>query len=390
MGRNLMLVLGPVAIVSLALLACSGGGELAERPAAPTGKSEPGSPARPGWEQDWERTVAQAKKEGTVVVYSGYGSEWRAAMTEPMLAKYGINVDILTATSSQVSQRVMREQQTNINIGDVVVSGSSTFFQVFQNASVLQPMDGVLVLPEVVDPKAWWEGKLPWMDPDRRTAFYFYTYVSPPVTINTDLVKPDEMKSWKGLLSPKLKGRIVINDPTAGGGGGQKAMMMLGFRIMDWDFVREVIEQEPVLSRDDRMIVEWIARGKYPLSIDGSRELIFNWTKEGAPLLQVVPSEGGYVTSGTGNVYFPKGSPHPNAAKVFINFLLSKEGQTLSSRATGHQSSRIDVPSDHVDPIVVRQSGVGKYVSSFDPDFLAKQDELTARVVEMFKPLVAK
>ncbi len=88
-----------------------------------------------------------------------------------------------------------------------------------------------------------------------------------------------------------------------------------------------------------------------------------------------------------GIISIPKGTPHPNAAKILINFLLTQEGQTLSSRASGYQSTRVDVPTDHLESIIVRQPGV-KYISTTDKDFLAKEVDLKNRVIEVFKPLL--
>ncbi|MBI4332820.1 MAG: extracellular solute-binding protein [Chloroflexi bacterium] len=384
MKRSLIVVV--ILLLSVVVFACVREPAAVQQPGTPAGKPGAGTAAKPAWEQDWDRTLAEAKKESKVVVYTAYGVPWRTALGDAMQSKYGITLEPLSGRSEEMAERIMREQSYKAYASDVAVVGSSAFAQIFKGKGVLDSLDKALVLPEVTDPRMWWEGRLPYFDPDTRTAIHFYLYVKPSVTINTNLVKPEDFKAWKDLLHPRWKGKILINDPSIGG-GGQRAMVMLAYGILDWDYVQALAKQEPVISRDERLLVEWVAKEKYPLAIDGSSELMYNWIKEGVPLRQVMPTEGGYMISGIGNVYMPKGAPHPNAAKVFINFLLSKEGQTLSSKATGHQSTRVDTPTDHLDPMTVRQPGF-KLLSSVDQEFLSKEADYVKRVVEIFRPLV--
>ncbi len=346
----------------------------------------PAPAAKPAWQEKWDRTLQEAKKEGKLVVYTTYGNEWRQPLATAMSEKFGINLDAVTGRSAEVAERVMREQKSRINQVDLVNVGSSQFLMTFQPEGVLQPLEDKLILPEVVDAKAWWRGVLPWLDPDTKTYFQFAEYVTPPFTYNTDLVKPEQLKSWKDLLDPKWKGKIVINDPTTSG-SGQKTMTVLAYGLMDWDFLTQLVKQEPVLQRDGRLMVEWVARGKYPIVIAPSPDVVFEFIKAGAPLKLAVPVEGTYLAASSGFISQAKGSPNPNAATIFINFLLTKEGQTIFSKAVGIQSSRVDVPTDGLEPIIVRQPGI-KYISTTDKDFLEKEVELKNKVVDLFRPLL--
>ncbi|MBI4331048.1 MAG: extracellular solute-binding protein [Chloroflexi bacterium] len=372
-----------LSILVLVLAACAP--QQQAGPATAPERGPQGSAVKTAWEQEWDSTLAAAKKEGKVVVYTGYGAEWREALSEPMARKYGISVDALTARSAEIAERVMREQKNRVFQADIVVVGSSQFLLTFQPEGALQSIEKSLILPEVTDSKVWWRGEIPWLDKDTKSYLQFYEYVTPPIVINTDMVKPGEVKAWKDLLNPKWKGQIVINDPTISG-SGQKTMTMLAYSIMDWDYINQFAKQEPVIQRDPRLLVEWVARGKYPIVIAPEKAVVFEFAKLGAPITQMVPTEGAYLEASYGFVSQPKGSPHPSAAKVFINFLMSREGQTLSSRATGHQSTRVDVPTDHLESIVVRQPGI-KYISTNDKDFMDKEVDLKKRVIEIFAPL---
>ncbi len=355
-------------------------------PTTPPAKATPAPSAKPAWQDDWDKTLAEAKKEGTVVVYTQYGAQWRAAMNEAMTRKYGITVDVLTATSGEISQRVMKEQNSKTYQADAVIIGASEFQVTFQPAGVLQSFEKDIIQPEVVDTKAWWTGGLHWVDPDTKSYLQFYDYVTPTLVINSDLVKPGEIKSWKDLLSPRWKGAMVSNDPTVSG-NGITLMTMFAFGLMDWNYVTDLSKQELMFSRDNRLMTEWVARGKYPIVLAPHTETTADFIKSGAPLVYITAVEGTYSTPGSGNLSRPKGSPHPNAAKIFANFLLTKEGQTLSSKATGHQSARVAVPTDGLNPAIIRQPGA-KYFSNTDPEFMKKSIELKNKVTDLFKPLL--
>ncbi len=141
------------------------------------------------------------------------------------------------------------------------------------------------------------------------------------------------------------------------------------------------------LQRDNRLMVEWVARGKYPLNIGARDEEVREFSSSGAPISQAIRSEGTYLTGGNGFVSLAKGAPHPNAAKIFINFLLSKEGQAISSKATGSQSARIDVPTDYLDPTAQRQRGV-KYFDALGEEFARKKNMHLKTAKEIFGHLI--
>lgn len=152
--------------------------------------------------------------------------------------------------------------------------------------------------------------------------------------------------------------------------------------------MRELARQEPLILRDKRLQVEWVARGKYPVSIAASTDLITQFKNAGALLSQqLLKEEIQYVISGSGNVTLLKGAPHTNAAKAFINWLLSSEGQTHVSRISLVQSSRIDVPSDHLAEEDRRDPNI-KYYRALTEDFFLKESELQELAHEIFGPLI--
>ncbi len=342
--------------------------------------------AKPAWETDWERTLAAAKKEGKVVIYTTNNGNWRQAFDEALSKQYGIGVDTVVGRGEELIERATREQSSGVNFADILFT-SVTFIQgIPQLAGLIDNLERELILPEVTDPKGWWSGTLPWFDQSTKTALGTRLYLSPPMIVNTDLVRPEEINSWSDLLHPKWKGRILLADPTVGG-GANVTMGMLIYKIKDMDFVKLLAKQEPIISRDRRIVVEWVARGKNPVSIGPGKEVVLEFMDAGAPIKYVVPSEGAQLTSGSGFVTVLKNRSHPNAARVFANFFLSRQGQALNSRILGMQSTRTDVPTDFLPPILVRQPG-GKYFADVDKEYIEKQPQLMTQVTDIFKPLV--
>ncbi|MBI4331031.1 MAG: extracellular solute-binding protein [Chloroflexi bacterium] len=373
---EIMLVMAAV-VLSLLVGACGQG---------PGGA---GGATRPNWEQDWDRTVAEAKKEGTLVIYTIYGANWREAFVQTVAQKYGITVDVITGRGAELRERIINEHTSKVNIADVAVFGTDDF-RLLKGKDVLEPLEKVLLLPEVTDPKAWWRGEFPWID-ETKTGVYYIESVTPPVIINTDLVKPGEINTWTDLLDPKWKGKILIDDPTVSGGGNTAmtfvANGITGYGATGLDYIKAFVKQEPMLQRDSRLKVEWVARGRAAMAIIGAPDTALQFIKDGALMKQVPFGDRSYVISGAGNVMMLKGAPHPNAARLFVNFLLTKEGTYTSSKATRHQSARADVPTDHMEPAMVRQPGVQYKWRQNDPAYGAKFDELFKQVVESFKPL---
>ena len=203
------------------------------------------------------------------------------------------------------------------------------------------------------------------------------------------MVKVDEIKSYRDLLQPRWKGKIIINDPTVAGIGG-KWFSMVGRYIMNLDFMREIARQEPVILRDQRLQVDWLAKGKYPIGIAAVTDMVTEFRKAGAPLSYAEPSEGTWLGNGSGGLGLVVKAPHPNAARVFVNWMLTKEAQSIYSREYGVPSARLDVSTEGIDPVTVPKPGV-KYVLGFKEETLIGEDEYRNTVGrEIFGQLIGR
>lgn len=356
----------------------------APAPSVPASQTAPAAPAAPvpvkaAWEEEWERTLNAAKRDAKVIVFTGVGPETRSAMGKVFRERFGILPEFITGKGAELSTKLITERGAGLYTGDVYIGGGTTITQVLHPNGVVDPIEPALLLPEVIDPKLWREGKLPFVGKER-TSFMFLAYSTPALAINTDLVKPEEIKSFNDLLNPKWKGKIVMNDPSVRG-IGLKAFGFVGGVRMGMDFMRELAKQEPIILRDQRLQGEWLAKGKYPVAFAPDDQVMTDFIKVGAPVRVIEAQEGGFLTGGFGHVCLLNRAPHPNAAKVFINWHLSKEGQTIFSQAYGAPSQRLDTPTEGINPVRLLKPGVS-YFNGDDPDFEAKLNTEYAKLAK--------
>lgn len=356
----------------------------------PPGGQTPAAAVQPGqtkekWEVEWDRALQEGKKEGKVVIYSTGGGEVRA-LALAFQKKYGISVESIVGRGAELTARLASERKAGLYLVDLYMGGSGTAVSEWKSMGALATIEPLLVLPEVLKPEVWYSGKLIFLDKEKLVVKGL-AYASVPLAINTNLVRPDEIKSYKDLLNPKWKGKIVMNDPTTRGTGGKTAATV-GLELMGWDFMEALAKQEPAIVRDQRQEIEWLAQGKYAVAFAPLTTPLADFIKAGAPIKEVTPTEGSHYTGGVGNMALVDRAPHPSATKIFVNWYLSKEGQTLISQETLNPSARLDVSTAGMDESRILRPGV-KYVDSDSEEFLERYTPLlTGKLVEIFGPLM--
>jgi iron(III) transport system substrate-binding protein len=307
------------------------------------------------WRAEWERVVEAAKKEGEVQLAGPRGAERRQAITETFTKKYGVRVEYLGVGGFELPPRVERERQAGLYLWDVFMVGTTTLLKGLKPIGALDPIEPALILPEVKEPRYWRGGELPFFDRNRlglalqqRAGQYLF--------VNTDLVNPEEVRSWRELLHPKWKGKIVIGrDPRVSGHGNATFKFFYTTASLGPQFIRDLAKQELKLMRDDRTSAQWLAQGRYAICICSDLDTP-KLIQAGLPIKLINGrqlKEGAYRTSGNANVALANRAPHPNAARLYVNWIMSKEGGALFSSATADASLRIDVPTDHLEPWVI-------------------------------------
>ncbi len=334
-----------------------------------------GAEAKPSWQMAWEKTLAAAKKEAKLNLYVGrYGSE-------PLLYEFRkefpeIKLVTVTGSGNSLGTRIISELRAGHVIADVFSGGANTNYEVLYEGKALDSIKSALILPEVLDESKWLDGRHRYTDPEQR---HIFVYIANPSSsgfyYNTTSVNPKEFKSYWDLVNPKWKGKYVSQDPL-GTGLGASLQFIFYHPELGPEYLKRLFgEMQPVFGRDRRQITDWLAQGRYALCV-GCRDTA-RAKKQGLPvdeLDNVDWKEGIQLTSGGGSMSLIKGGPNPNAAKVFINWFLSRRGQLALQKYNdlygedAPNSRRIDIAKDMLVPVMRLQPGK-KYFDVSDPKY---------------------
>lgn len=346
--------------------------------------------ARVAWPAEWEQALEAGKREGRVVVIGPQGTETRDALSVGFQKKYpAIQVEVNGMAGNQIAPKLLNELRARKYTTDVVVTGTTTAIVSLLPGNAITPLQPFLLGPNSSDPSVWRGGKRNFSDRGGQYNLIMSAYIKAPFIYNPKLVNVAEFKSWKDLLNPKWKGKIVLRDPTSAGGGLGTATFWYTNKSLGRDFIHRLLsQQELVVARDDRQMLDFVAQGKYPLTIGPSDVLTNELIGRGLPLKHLDSAalqEGAYMTAGNGSVVVVQNAPHPNALKVYLDYLFSKEGQLEWSKAAGFASLRRDVPRDHVLQLLVPKEGVEYSDMSSEP-YVKLRDE----VVAFIRPLLRR
>ena len=315
--------------------------------------------------------IAAAKAEGGVVVDGPPYDAVRQAFTEQFQRAYGIPVSYISSGSSQSGARVRAERAAGKYLLDVFISGPDTPIFTFLPGGWLDKVEPVLVDPDVLDKRKWKDGHLWYADPNN-TILRVQQFVAPELAINTKLVPKREVSTWKALLDPKWRGKIAAKDPTITGAG---ASLNAFFYIeMGPDFVKKLyVDQKPMITRDQRQAAQWLAEGTYPILVGADYSQLIQFQKLGYPVEVVFPTDAPSVLSGGfGNICLVNKAPHPNAAKLFVNWVAGPQGELAYSEATQAVSLRTDLKYTGIPEFMFPQKGT-KYLDTYSWKFVTEQ-----------------
>jgi len=320
---------------------------------------------------EWERTRAAAEKEGEVAYYT-LGDDY--AYIKEFEKKFPkIKIKIVSGRGIELLSRIMAERRAGKYLADVARIGNTSPYTLYQ-AKALQPIASAFILPEVKDENKWWQGKHQYADPDRQYIFVTVGSVSNNlVAYNPDMINPAELSSYWDLLE-KYKGKIVVMDPRAGGYGRSGARFVyynpqLGARYLQ----RLLAESEVTLSRQYHQAIDWVATKKFPILLFGNGDDTLQAREKGLSINTMDTGgwkEGAALEPAAFTLVWLEKSPHPNAAKIFINWMLSREGQTaIQKEGQTNDSLRIDIPKNEVRPYMRRREGA-KYTVTWTPEWM--------------------
>ncbi len=332
---------------------------------------------------DWESTLAAAKKEGKVSVITDVTATLRDALTLEFQKKYGVTVELLGSSGREVAPRIAAERKAGQFLWDIYIHGSTTALESMIPMGAFDPLEPALILPDVKDPKTWRGGAIEFLDPNRMvlvmTPFHRGT-----IFYNPKLVNAKEFTSHKDLLNPKWKGKMVVDDPRRAGPGVATFTFFYLHPELGPDFIRALGKQQMTILRDYAQEVDAIGQGRYPVLIGTADFVVISRAKQGIPIAIVDArqlKEGTDLNPTNGNLALFNKAPNPNAARIYINWLLSKEGQTVFARANGYVSARLDVPTDHTEPWRVPLPGA---IKTYTKAAMQVKDNLQPLLQEVF------
>jgi iron(III) transport system substrate-binding protein len=332
---------------------------------------------------EWAQAVAAAKKEGKVVVNTFPGEGFGRALKAFTQVYPEIKLEHTQLHSQNFAPRILQERQAGLYTWDVATIPTSTAFQVLRPAGVWDPIRPAIVLPEAKD-DAGWEGGFERgfsLAKDRALTYGFVANRGGGITVNTDLVK-EEIKGLTELLNAKWKGKLLLPDVRV---MGDAFWPMTSARLnLGDDIIRRLfVDQEPVLSRDTRQMAEFMVRGRYPLGLGINPLLLGQFQRQGlGKNLKLLHFPEMDTVNFSSTLWLINRAPHPNAAKVFINWLLTKEAQVLWAKDVETNSRRVGVEPGNPQLVVPRGAKLFQVDSEENLPEVVKTQDIAKAVIK--------
>ncbi len=310
--------------------------------------------------------IQAAKKEGKVVWYTSLDLPSSNMLAQLFMKKYeGIEVEVHRTGSQRVLTRLMQEVSAGIKNGDIVHTSDAGHFVLLKNKGFLMKYTpkGTESFPESFK--------------DNDAFHYSMRATLSTIAYNAMTVSEKEApKTWKDLLSPKWKGKMVTAHP--GYSGIIMTHVLALVNLYDWDYFKELAKNKLhlVQSADDPAGV--VASGERAVAANGTEYIFYKSLKQGNPIKIVYPKEGiPLIVSPTA---IAKEAPHPNAAKLFTDFIFSKEAQQMLADTQGLYTGHPEVtyPKDKPQLKDLKLLGVGAV------DLEKRNPEIKKKFVEFF------
>jgi iron(III) transport system substrate-binding protein len=333
---------------------------------------------------EWNKLVTAAKQEGDVVIIVPPSSTHRDFLAREWPKAYpDIKLSQTSVPPGQQFTRLSVERSAGKYLWDLVFTGSDNAFQL-RDAGMLDPIKPEFVLSDVKNPEIWGGWDDAFADTTAAYVFTSRTFLKMPF-YNAKLLSPDKVKAegTKIFLDPILKKKVIWDDPAFGGSGRTFAPVML--RLLGEEGLRQFVSEQVVFVTQMSDLVDRMARSQYILSLGPVLTgLLDRYREAGVPLdirpLSNRPELGAYANTGASNIVVLKNRPHPNAARLFLNWYLSKPVEAALAKEMGEDTRRSDVPQQ-VEPAQQRLPGIKYYEAQNEENTPAarKAQELIAK-----------
>jgi ABC-type Fe3+ transport system substrate-binding protein len=367
-----------LALLAGLLAACGGAGTAA--PAASSAAGAKPSGAEPAAEQ---AIVDGARKEGQLTLVWGDGAMGGDAgaklLADGLNKRYGLNLKVQYTpgpSMPDMSAKILQEFQAGRPASSDVMLGSEAHFPPLMQANALEAVDWASWSASIKDPKLLGAPDGTSVKVASRT---------PGITYNTTKISGDQApKNMQDLLKPQYKGKIASTPYAA---------MFDRLGSDDWWGPQKAIEYVTQLSGQVSGLIrcgetERIASGEFPIfALDCGTDDSLRGQSQGAPLAQVVPSDAAAMVHWYMGV--PKNAAHPNAAKLFIDYVMSREGQDIMWKTSSDDEYL--VPGSHNAGPIDALKAQGVTFKEIDIAFQMKQDQAaTDKLRKQLQNILAK
>jgi ABC-type Fe3+ transport system substrate-binding protein len=368
-----------LAAAVLALIPISACGDDADEPDTEPAAGNSDSGWDDGAPAEWEDILAAGQDEGSVVV-AGF-----PFLAEPMAEAFerdtGIKLEFIGGDGSANSARFEQEARAGNMTIDILLGGGREL-QTLLPEGLLEPVKPQMILPSVQDGPQWRTGATKWYDTAGEYLFQGAGYVFGWIVVNADEIDPESIKTWDDLLKPEFKDKIIAYDPTTNG-PGQGATGFMGSQ-RGIDYLEDLyIGQNVEFVQDNDQLIESVARATKPIGLYAIQSSVEKY-KGDFNLEVVLPEDDpGYITSGFSVLKQAKGSPHPNAAQVFINWYASPAGAQVYQDTLRETSNRTDIDQSGLPEYVIPQDGVTYFDDNTEEFYTGARQEYIAQVTEL-------
>jgi ABC-type Fe3+ transport system substrate-binding protein len=295
---------------------------------------------------DWDRIVADANKEGKLVVaHSSLESNGR--ILQAFQDKYpSIQLERSGMAASVFAPRVVSEPRQSLFAWDLLIgTGFNSAERVLAPANALGDIRPFLqdMPAEVKDDAKWAGGFVMLRNPNSPDSLVTDINTGYRLFVNRAMLPADQFSSADQLLDPKYKGRIAIYRPDQSSAGSQALATLLASK--GEDFVRKVlVDQSPVSVDNQRQVTEWLVQGRYPLALGVTEDALSEFKAQGIASQVDALQDPTTLSTNAMGLTLIKNPPHPNAVRVFLRWYLSKEGQDayVERGAPNSVSRRLD------------------------------------------------
>lgn len=331
------------------------------------------------WQKVWDDTVATAKKEGAVACgCPRHPGSRQFLLTQWSKAFPEIKLEYTAATLPEWPARVEAERQAGQYLWDVFFTGPGPEVFRLARTGVFEPLVPNLILPDVKDPEIWGGWDTAFYDDDKTRLLAFWREISPPY-YNARLVVPKKVDTMglRILLDPQYRGKIVMWDPRVGGSGENQAAFLY-IKLGEEALRKLLVDQQPIFLRDSTAMAERLVRGTAVFSLGPQLEEPLEPFRRAGLSFDIRPfgdsKDMAHASAAYGTAAILNRPAHPNAAKVFMNWMLTKDVQEGLSKATTRQSRRRDVPP--IDGPAARPKAGEDYVELQREEFLELRQKL--------------